>query len=129
MRSVELRRWTARLLVSLGALAAAGCGTVGDTLKTARDAVTPAAPASASVSTAAATPAMPVRPPPEAPVAPAVRAAFDHASQALRNGRAAEAERAFRALAQAHPDLGGPHANLGLLHRQAGRLDEAVAAF
>ena len=39
-----------------------------------------------------------------------------------------EAERGFRALAQAHPELGGAHANLGLIHRQAGSIAEAVAA-
>jgi tetratricopeptide (TPR) repeat protein len=128
MRSADLPLGMARLLVAATAIAAAGCSTVGDTLKSTRDAIAPAAPAAAPTS-AAGTPAAPLRPPPEAPVAPAVKAAFEQASQALRSGRVAEAERAFRALAQAHPDLGGPQANLGLLHRQAGRLDEAVAAF
>lgn len=60
-------------------------------------------------------------------LAPAVRKAFDDAVRALRAGRVAEAERGFHALAQAHPGLGGPHANLGLIHRQAGRLAEAAA--
>ena len=40
---------------------------------------------------------------------------------------AADAERRFRSLAQAHPELPGPHANLGLIQRQAGKLPEAVA--
>ena len=32
----------------------------------------------------------------------------------------------LRALAQSNPELGGPHANLGLISRQAGKLPEAV---
>ena len=31
------------------------------------------------------------------------------------------------ALAQANPELGGPHANLGVIYRQAGKLDESLA--
>ena len=46
----------------------------------------------------------------------------------LRGGNAADAERRFRSLAQAHPELPGPHANIGLIQRQAGKLPEAVAA-
>lgn len=64
----------------------------------------------------------------EAPVAPSVQRAYDDARRLLAAGRAAEAERAFKTLAQAHPELGGPQANLGLIHRQAGRPAEAVAA-
>jgi tetratricopeptide (TPR) repeat protein len=66
--------------------------------------------------------------PAAAPVDPAVQRAYDEALRALREGRAAQAERGFRALAASHPELGGPHANLGLLMRQAGKLDDAVAA-
>jgi Flp pilus assembly protein TadD len=62
------------------------------------------------------------------PVDPAVQRAFDAARQALAAGRTAEAERAFATLAKSHPELSGPHANLGLIHRQAGRHAEAVAA-
>ncbi len=63
------------------------------------------------------------------PVVPsAVQHAFDDARQALRAGRMEEAQRGFEALTQAHPELGGAHANLGLIHRQAGRLAQAVAA-
>jgi len=127
MRSAELRRRAACVAVACATVAAAGCGTVGDTLKSARDAIAPAS--SNTPAAAAAGPAAAVRPAPEAPVAPALKLAYEQASQALKGGRVAEAERAFRALAQAHPALGGPHASLGLLHRQAGRLDEAVAAF
>lgn len=39
-----------------------------------------------------------------------------------------DAERGFKSLIQFHPELGGPHANLGVIYRQAGKLPEAVAA-
>ncbi len=45
----------------------------------------------------------------------------------LRAGRTADAERAFVALAKSQPDLSGPHANLGVIYRQGGKLKEAVA--
>ena len=43
-------------------------------------------------------------------------------------GRLAEAERSFAALAKSHPELAGPHANLALVHRQAGRAQSRVGA-
>ena len=68
----------------------------------------------------------------QAPALPAVdvatRAQFDRALQAQRAGRNDEAMRLWTAFVQAHPALGGAHANLGLLHRQAGRDADAVAA-
>jgi Flp pilus assembly protein TadD len=63
-----------------------------------------------------------------APIAPEVQAQFDRALQAQRGGRFDEAERLWRALAESHPELGGVHANLGLLHARAGRQAEAVAS-
>jgi len=63
-----------------------------------------------------------------APVDAATQAQFDRALQAQRSGRHDEALRLWTALAQVHPELGGVHANLGLLHAQAGRPAEAVAA-
>jgi Flp pilus assembly protein TadD len=63
-----------------------------------------------------------------ASIDPSVQRAFDAARQALGTGRTADAERAFTALAKSHPELAGAHANLGLIHRQAGRAKEAVAA-
>jgi hypothetical protein len=60
-------------------------------------------------------------------VSPAVQRAYDDARRALRAGNNTEAERAMKALAQSNPELGGPHANLGVIHRQAGKLKEAVA--
>ena len=69
------------------------------------------------------------------PVSASVQRAFDEAVRALRAGRTAEAERGFKALAASNPELGGAHANLGLIHRHAGKgaqavieLEKAVAA-
>jgi Flp pilus assembly protein TadD len=104
----------------LGALAAAlcGCAAVGEPLDAIRHGLAPAASASA--------PAVVAK---EVPVAPATQRAFEDAARALRAGRADEAERGFRALALASPELGGPHANLGVIDRQAGKLNEAAAEF
>ncbi|HEY0859162.1 MAG TPA: tetratricopeptide repeat protein [Albitalea sp.] len=88
----------------------------------------PSGDAPAPAATAAPTQAATARPDNETPVSPAAQQAFDHARRALRAGRTDEAERSFRTLTQSHPDLGGPHANLGVIHRQAGKLPEAIAA-
>ncbi|MFO1295879.1 MAG: tetratricopeptide repeat protein [Rubrivivax sp.] len=56
------------------------------------------------------------------------RASFDEAVRMLKAGRLPEAERAFRALAEKQPQLGGVYANLGLIHRKAGRLQESATA-
>jgi Flp pilus assembly protein TadD len=66
---------------------------------------------------------------PELPAVDArAQAAFDTARRAMRAGRNDEAERQLKALAQSNPELGGVHANLGVLYRQAGKLPDAVAA-
>jgi tetratricopeptide (TPR) repeat protein len=118
----------------MAALAAlAGCSTLGDSMKAIQDtvvtpvakAITPAAPASAAASASAPSP-MPARV--EAPVPVAAQRSFDEALRALRAGRTDDAERGFKALAQSNPELGGPHANLGLMHRNAGKLPESAAA-
>src|SRR6478609_11870539 len=105
-------------------LGAAGCATVNDGMSSIKSAVTPATAAPASTSSAA--PARPA-PPPEAPVNATTQRAFDDASRALRSGRVDEAERAYKSLAQANPDLGGPHANLGVIYRQNGKLVESAS--
>lgn len=64
----------------------------------------------------------------EAEVPPAAQRAFDTAREALRAGRVDDAERGFRTLANEHPELGGPQANLGLIYRQSGKLAESAAA-
>ena len=99
---------------------ACGCASVGDPLQAMHAASAPVAPS-------ASAPAAPAAAPPDAPVSPAVQRPFDDARRALRAGRSDEAERGFRALAQAHPELGGPHANLGVILRQAGKLPEATS--
>jgi tetratricopeptide (TPR) repeat protein len=122
MRSVSLRAAAAAL-----ALAAAGCSTVSDGMGAMKSAV--GGGGGATSSPASSTAAAPVRPAPpvyDAPVNPATQRAFDDASRALRSGRVDEAERAYRAIAQASPELGGPHANLGVIYRQAGKIDDAV---
>jgi Flp pilus assembly protein TadD len=113
----------------------AGCATVSEPLKKIQQtvvdpvvsAVTPAAAVSAPAAAAPA-PVAVAKPEPEAPVSPAVQRAYDDARKALRAGRTEDAERGFRALTQSNPELGGPHANLALIYRQAGKLPEAVAA-
>lgn len=130
MRSAEARRSSSLAsvagLVLLGA-ALSGCAAMQQPLKTLQQAVTPAASEPAA-SAAAAIPA-PVAEPvvAETPVSPAVQRTYDEARKAMRAGRPADAERGLRAIVKSNPELGGPHANLGLLLRQAGRLPEAVA--
>jgi tetratricopeptide (TPR) repeat protein len=43
-------------------------------------------------------------------------------------GRLDEAERGFLALTKSNPELGGPHANLGVVYRQKKKLEESLAA-
>jgi tetratricopeptide (TPR) repeat protein len=121
MRFVDARL---RGLTGVALLAATasivGCAAVGEPLKAMQQSL------SSTVSNAAAAVTAPAK---EAPVAPATQRAFDDAARALRAGRVDEAERGFKAIAQANPELGGPHANLGLIYRQAGKLPEAAAEF
>ena len=113
----------------LGMLACAaaitGCASLAQPLKTAQQAVAPVANALVAAPAAALAAATA---PAAGPVSPQAQRAFDDATRALRAGRTDEAERGFRALVQSNPELGGPHANLGIIHRQAGRLPDAVAA-
>jgi Flp pilus assembly protein TadD len=128
----------AAVLVAFAGLA--GCAAVADGTQTAHESAAARStaasavpdgsksPAPSAVAPAAAASASTVAET-EVPVAPATRRAYDDALRQLRAGRIDEAEMALRAIAQASPELGGPHANLGLIHRQAGKLDEAVADF
>ena len=140
----------ARVTPLLAALVLAGCASIAEPMQYMRDSVAkvgealtpapaasapePARPAAAATlpaaSAAAVAPALVVAAPVivEAPVDAQAQAAFDQARRALRAGRIDEAERGFRALADKHPELGGAHANLGLIYRQQGKLVEAVAA-
>jgi Flp pilus assembly protein TadD len=60
-------------------------------------------------------------------ISPAVQREFDNALDALNTGHADEAARGFLELTKTHADLGGPHANLGIIYRQEGKPAEAVA--
>jgi len=53
--------------------------------------------------------------------------AFDNAALALQQGHFDEAERGFLELVRSNPDLGGPHANLGIIYRHAGKLAQAAS--
>jgi tetratricopeptide (TPR) repeat protein len=113
MKSVER-------LLSLVALAVLGaCASAPEVVKKPVEAVQQA------VSTAVATAAAVV---PEKPIDPQAQRAFDAARADLRAGRTAEAERGFRDVAAKYPELGGAHANLGLILRNAGKHDESIAA-
>jgi len=63
----------------------------------------------------------------EGGVPASVQRAYDAGLDALNAGRRDEAERAFRALSKSEPDLGGPHANLGIIYRQSGKLPDSVS--
>ena len=134
MRSAEL---ASRFIAAALLLGATGCTTVMEPLKAVRDAIMPTASASAPIAAAtasgrapapaAATAAVSTAGPADVPVSAESQRVFDDAARALRAGQSADAERGFRSLAQVHPELGGPHANLGLIYRQAGKLPEAAA--
>ena len=110
-----------RTLLLSGALAAlAGCATVAEPID-----VIAHTPAAVSAPPSATSPAAP---PAAAPIAAEIQTQFDRALQSQRAGRADDAERQWRALALVRPDLGGVHANLGIVLLQTGRNAEAVAA-
>jgi tetratricopeptide (TPR) repeat protein len=124
MRFAELL--TRCAAVSVLVASAAGCATVNeikDKVMTVASA-TPSAAASAPVAAAAAKPAAPVVN--DTPLSPNVQRAFDDAVRAQRAGKSADAERGYRALVQSNPELGGPHANLGVMLRQANKLAESA---
>ena len=78
------------------------------------------APASAPATAASAEPV-------PAALDPAVLRSFEIAVMALQAGKTADAQKGFLALTRSNPELGGPHANLGILYRHSGKLDQAVA--
>lgn len=140
MRSADA---TSRSVMALALLAGlAGCASVTEPLKSAQQSITqaitaPFSGASGSPAPAAAAPvagasaptaAIAQAPEPEVPVNAGVQRAYEDAKRALRAGRVDEAERGFRALTQSNPELGGPHANLGVILRNSNKLPESVAA-
>jgi Flp pilus assembly protein TadD len=127
MRSSER---TVRLAaLALAGAMAAGCTALPNPFATSATKTGNAAEAKPAAQSATATLPAPASSPAAdpAPVAPAVQRSFDDARRALAAGRTAEAERAFAALTKSNPELAGPHANLGVIHRQAGRAGEAVS--
>lgn len=114
-------------------ITASGCASMLGTQSTESAASTPpvtrAGDSKAAASHAVRAPAAPATPAVAAApaIAPAVQRTFDSASRALDTGQVNEAERGFLALTKSNPDLAGPHANLALIYRQAGKLDQAVA--
>jgi tetratricopeptide (TPR) repeat protein len=125
----SMRRWPVLVLCSV-VLAACASTPMPPPLPVAAapsPAPAPAASAAKPVATAASAPA-PKPPEPEVAIPPAAQRAFDDARRAMRAGRMDDAERGFKALIQFHPELGGSHANLGVIYRQAGKLAESAAA-
>ncbi|HUN93450.1 MAG TPA: tetratricopeptide repeat protein [Burkholderiaceae bacterium] len=122
MRSAE--RLLFACLAAALCIAGSGCASIGDLAGKLKPASSneSSPPAAAAAAQGKATGAAA-----DADVDPAVRRDFEAARSALLAGRVDEAQRGFLALAQAHPELGGPHANLGVIYRQAGKLPEAVA--
>jgi tetratricopeptide (TPR) repeat protein len=126
MRSADSLRMAALLAC---AAVLGGCASVAEVVKKPVEAVQQAmATTPTPTTTPAATPAPAPAPVVQAPVNAEAQRAFDAARTALRAGRTADAERGFRDLATRHPELGGAHANLGLILRNAGKHDESVAA-
>jgi Flp pilus assembly protein TadD len=60
-------------------------------------------------------------------ISPDVRRTFEYGVDAMNAGNTDEATKVFRALTRTNADLGGPHANLGIIYRKAGKPAEAVA--
>jgi tetratricopeptide (TPR) repeat protein len=128
MRSAE--RFALNHLAALCcAVLLAGCSSVdlGDLGKSKPAPVPAPAPAPAAQPTAKPAAAPVPVPEPEAAVSPQAQRAFDEARRAMRANRMADAERGFKAVIQAYPELGGPHANLGVIYRKAGKLPESIA--
>ncbi|MEO5689370.1 MAG: tetratricopeptide repeat protein [Burkholderiaceae bacterium] len=131
MRSAERHPLNALPLALLAATLLAGCGSVGTRLRDALPGASTSAPAQAASATAATAAASAnafgmAKPASTGPIAPATQRAYDDALALMRAGHVADAERMFRALTQSDPDLAGPHANLGVLARQAGHAGVAV---
>ena len=119
MRFADTSRWA--LLVVLCCAVVAGCSSTPALPAEPAPAAPPAANASAPVAAAE------FKLEPEAAIPPAAQRAFDDARRAMRAGRMDEAERGFKSVVKLQPELGGPHANLGVIYRQANKLPEAVA--
>jgi len=104
----------------------------------------PLAPTSAAQTPLAATAVTPAESAPAAVTAPAdaapaaeapptaldlARPDYEKAVAALRDGHDQEAEKLFAALAEQHPELAGPHTNLGIIYYQRGEWATAEQSF
>lgn len=117
MRSAERAPWAgmARAAAPL-ALVAAVLGGCASAPESAQKAPAPVAAGSAA----------PAEKPLVLDLPPAVISDFEAALKALQEGRLDDARKGFEALTRSNPDLGGPHANLGIVLRRADKLDQAV---
>jgi tetratricopeptide (TPR) repeat protein len=87
---------------------------------------TPADPAAAPVNTAAAPAAAPAYTVPKPPARASTE--FTRALSLMRGADPTQAILEMQVLTQSYPDLPGPYANLGILHRNANQLPESEAA-
>jgi len=123
MRSVDVLR---RLgLVGTVCVVLGACAAISEPAKNAPQAGAAPAPAGRPADKAAPAPAAGGEVAPD--LSPEVVHAYDAALRALQQGHAPEAERGFLALTRSNPELGGPHANLGLIYRRADKSAQAVA--
>jgi len=123
---------SASTLISLAALVClAACSSMPSALSSPfgaiKDKLSPSTATSTAAAAAPAGAASGAAGQPLPPIDPAVQNAFDNAGRAMRAGRWDEAERGYGAIVHLHPELAGPHADLAILHRRAGRLAEAVS--
>ena len=128
MRSAE--RLSLALTAAAAALLLAGCSSVKFMGRGAAQDASASASAPAQAASAAAPATVADTGPAPAstgPIPAATQRAYDDALALLRAGHVADAEKGFRALTQSNPELAGPHANLGVIARNAGRLPEAVS--
>ncbi|HEV7606970.1 MAG TPA: tetratricopeptide repeat protein [Steroidobacteraceae bacterium] len=84
---------------------------------------TPADPTAAPVTAAAAAPTYNIPKPPAR-----ANTEFTRALTLMRGGDPTQAILEMQVLTQSYPDLSGPYANLGILHRNANQLPESEAA-
>lgn len=66
--------------------------------------------------------------PSEPAVDPAAQRQFARALSAMKLGHYQDAERVLLALTHSHPELSGPHANLGIVYFRLGKMPEATEA-
>ena len=117
------------LIVGLATVLASGCVSLG-LEKGPTEASKEVEPkASSTAPTATKTPAVPsaeVPPKLEKVISVELRQQFSKAVSAMKAGRTDEAQRGFLQVAQADPELSGPHVNLGAIYLANNKLPEAM---